>query len=235
MTARAERIAYVADPALSFWPTPPEVADDLVYQALIPGWGSGEAAGGVPQVRILEPSAGEGHLARAARERLPYAHITAVEPGRQRAAALRALPGVIDEVVESTIEDYITAAAFSALGGSWQPFDLVCMNPPFTLDDRPEAWAEHVLALHDDPYILAPGGVISALVPRIVLTGRSKLVRAVRALLGTVRGRYADGTLLCEAGEARPCERDAFGAVGAQVSTAMILIEKAEAGGESRG
>ncbi len=53
-------IAFDADPALSFWPTPPEVADDLVYTALIPGWGQGEASadGEVPQVRVLEPSAG---------------------------------------------------------------------------------------------------------------------------------------------------------------------------------
>jgi len=185
MTTKAtERIAYTPDPALSFWPTPTDVADDLVYLALCPGHGLGEAASGVPQVRILEPSAGEGHLARATRAHLPYAHITAVEPNPQRAATLRALPGVADEVVESTLENYLAAVAVQALTGGWTPFDLVLMNPPFTLDGRPEAWAEHLLAIYTDPHLLAPGGTLGAVVPRIILTGKSKLVRAVRELLG---------------------------------------------------
>lgn len=45
-------IAFQADPGLSFWPTPPDVADDLVYAALCPGYGDGAAAGGVPQVDV---------------------------------------------------------------------------------------------------------------------------------------------------------------------------------------
>ena len=161
-----EIIQFARDTALSFWPTPPEVADDLVIPALCPGYGFGEACGDVPQVRILEPSAGEGHLARVARRHLPCAHITAVEPDPTRAATLRALPNVVDEgvesylparlralpevvdeVVESTLEDYLASVGVSALLGDWQPFDLVFMNPPFTLPGRPEVWAEHVLAV----------------------------------------------------------------------------------------
>ena len=206
-------VVFTSDPALSFWPTPPEVATDLVDAVLCPGFGDGAARGGVPQVRVLEPSAGDGHLVRAVRKCLPHAHITAVEPSGQRAAGLRTQEGIADEVVETTLEDYLASVTWSAMAGTFEPFDAVVMNPPFTLDGRPEAWAEHVLAIYHDPYLLAIGGVISAVVPRIVMTGKSKLVRAVRDLLNP---RYG----------VSECERGAFGPVGAQVSTALIWMEK---------
>lgn len=225
-TKVTERIAYTPDPALSFWPTPTDVADELVRQALLPGYGLGEAAGGVSQVRVLEPSAGEGHLARAIRAHLPYAHITAVEPSPARAAVLRALPDVVDGVVQSTLENYLNAVAIQALTGGWTAFDLVLMNPPFTLDGRPEAWAEHVLAIYTDPHLLARGGTLGAVVPHVVLTGKSKRVRAVRELLGPTHSRYLDGALDCEHGRIEPCERGAFAPVEAAVSTALMWAHK---------
>lgn len=205
-------IEFTADPAMSFWPTPPEVADDLIYRALVPGFGDGGAAGGVPQVRVLEPSAGEGHLLRAVRKHLPRAHVTAVEPSSPRAQRLRDC-GLADEVIEATLEDYLASVAASAFAGVFLPFDVVVMNPPFALPDRPEAWAQHFLGIYDDPHLLAPYGQISAVVPRIVATGRSRLVRRVRALLDPHYGIDL-------------CPRGAFDAVGAQVSTAMICVEK---------
>jgi predicted RNA methylase len=196
---------FTPDPALSFWPTPDGVADDLVYWLLEPWHGLGDG------VRVLEPSAGDGHLIRAIRERLPQSHITAVEPSASRAATLRALADV--DVVESTLEAYQVDAAMRAFAGEWEPFHLVVMNPPFTLDGRPEAWAEHVLAIYHDPYLLAPGGVIGAVVPRIVMTGTSKRVRAVR-------------DLTTECGGIEDCERDAFAPVGAQVSAALMWVQR---------
>lgn len=220
-TTRPQKLDYTPDPALSFWPTPPELADDLVYRTLIPGFGSGEAAGGCPQVRVLEPSAGDGHLARAARRHLPYAHITCVEPSATRAATLRDQKGLADEVVASTLEEYLTTVAFSAKAGTFQPFDVVVMNPPFTLAGRPEAWAEHILAVYNDPHLLAPCGQISAVVPRIVMTGRSRLVRAVQALMDPHYG-------------IDECPRGSFDAVGAKVSAAQIHIWKPPADGDPR-
>lgn len=205
-------IAFDPDPDLSFWPTPPELADDLIYRTLIPGFGDGGAAGGCPQIRILDPSAGTGHLLTPIRKHLPRAHITAVEPSPARAAALRA-GGLADEVVESTLEDYLAAVAVAAFAGTFRPFDVVVMNPPFTLPGRPEAWAEHVLAIHDDPHLLAECGQISAVVPRIVATGQSKLVRRVRGLLVPYYGLDL-------------CEKGVFGPVGARLSAATIWIAK---------
>jgi hypothetical protein len=143
---------------------------------------------------------------------MPRCHITAVEPSADRARRLRD-GGLADEVIESTLEDYLLSVAWAALAGTFEPFDIVVMNLPFTLAGRPEAWAEHVLALHDDPHLLAPYGQISAVVPRIVVTGKSKLVRKVRALLHPYHGLDL-------------CERGAFDPVGARVSAATIWIEK---------
>lgn len=211
-----DRITYTPDPGLSYWPTPPDVADDLVHWVMEPWHALGDG------VRVLEPSAGDGHLARAIRARLPEAHITAVEPDPGRAAGLRAT-GVADVTVEGTLEDYLNGVAVAAAAGDWRPFHLAIANPPFTLPGRPEVWAEHVLALYHDPHALAPGGVIAAVVPRIVMTGQSKLVRAVRDLLqpAAVADRGGHGY-----GGAEPCDRAAFAPVGAQVSAALIWAQK---------
>jgi predicted RNA methylase len=195
------------DNALSFWPTPSAIADDLVFWVMSPGYGLGDG------IRVLEPSAGEGHLARSTRVHLPDAYIVAVEPSAKRTAILRALGGVADEVVEGTLDDYLAQVAITAMAGQWRPFDLVVMNPPFTLAGRSEAWAEHVLAVYADPRLLAPGGVVGAVVPRIVMTGKSRLVRAVREVLGSC-------------GEVRECARDAFASVGAKVSVALMWAQK---------
>ncbi|MDG4791928.1 class I SAM-dependent methyltransferase [Micromonospora sp. WMMD1102] len=222
----SQTIIYTLDPALSYFPTPPETADDLVYQALTPGHGQGEAANGVPQVRILEPSAGEGHLARAVRDYLPYAHLTAVEPSPQRVPALH---NVADVVVATTLEDYLVTVAMTALGGGWEPFDLVVMNPPYTLAGRPEAWAEHLLAVVEDPHLLAPGGMVAAIVPWAVVRGKSRLARRARDLLGDVVGRYSDGEVIFRRGRVQPCERGAFDPVGAGIRPVMVWIEKPSA------
>lgn len=215
--------------ALSYYPTPADVADDLVYPMLLPWHAQGDG------VRVLEPSAGEGHLVLGIREHLPEAHLTAIEPAAPRAAALRRMgatqpPAVpvcmrrysphywpkphplVDEVVEGTLEGYLADVGAHACAGRWRPFDLAVMNPPFTLPGRPEVWAEHILAIYNDPHLLAPGAVIGAVVPRIVMTGKSRLVRAVRDL--PLLGRIEE------------CERGAFSAAGAAVSAALLWVEK---------
>ncbi len=212
----AQTITYTPDPALSYWPTPPEVADDLVYEALCPGYAQGEGGNGVPRLRVLEPSAGEGHLARAIREYLPYAHLTVVEPAPSRAAALRATD-LADDLVESTLEDYLTTEP--------APFDLIFMNPPFTLANRPEAWADHVLAAYN--HCLMPGGMLGAIVPPVVMTGSSRRVRAIREVLGTALGRYPSGTTVYRRGRVCPCEKGAFvKSVGAGIRPVKLWVEK---------
>ena len=192
MTATA-----ASDRAMSYWPTPTDLADDLVFSVIDP-WHLPDGAG----VRILEPSAGDGALVRAVRGRLPAARVTAVEPEPGRAAQLMAA-GIADEVVASTLEDYLTQAVA-------EPYDLVIANPPFTLPGRREAWAEHLLAIAHHPRLLAAGAVVASVVPRIVMTGQSKRVRQLRSLM------------TFPAMQTQECPAGSFGAA---VPTALIWFE----------
>lgn len=197
---------FTSDPVLAYWPTPADIADNLVHWLMEPWHGFGDG------LRVLEPSAGEGHLIQAARRHLPAAHVTAVEPSTTRAAKLRSnLDNVT--VVEGTLETYLADVTARAFAGRWEPFHLAVMNPPFAVTGRPEVWAEHVMAIYNDPYLLTPGGVIGAVVPRIVMTGKSKRVRAIRDLIDITGG-------------AEECRRGAFDSVGAQVSTALMWVQK---------
>ena len=205
-----EKLTYAPDRGMAYVPTPPQVADDLAYWVLEPGHANGEGT------RVLEPSAGEGHLARVVREYLPYAHITAVEP-TERAQGLRA-GGVVDKVVQSTIEDYL-----ATLNGPG--FDLVLMNPPFSLPGQPEAWADHILSIYRHPRALAPAGLLGAVVPRIAVTGKSKRVRQVRELTGW-SGHSRRGGM-------EPGEKGAFNSTDARVSVALMWAQK-PAEGEAR-
>lgn len=229
---RATAEKFTPDPALSFWPTPAEVADELVYLLLAPWLALGEG------IRVLEPSAGAGHLVRAVRAHLPEAHITAVEPSSARAEGLRVLArtpapanmspaqqemwsawlrphSILDEVVQGTLENYLADMAAQSFG-QWTPFDVVVMNPPFTLEGRPEAWAEHVLAIYNDPHLLAPHALLGAIVPNVVLAGtRSRKVRAVRDLVAAHSARAPVWT-----------PRGAFSGVGARVWPVMIWLQK---------
>ncbi len=70
-----------------FVSTPADLAAHLVNT-----YGEISAAPG-QVLRVLEPSAGDGHLAREIRAHLPQAHLTCIEPAPERAAALRRLDG----------------------------------------------------------------------------------------------------------------------------------------------
>ncbi len=82
-------------------------------------------------------------------------------------------------------------------------------NPPFNLAGQPEAWADHLLAIATDPHLLAPGAVVAAIVPAIVLTGKSRRVKAVHALIEDCGG----------------AERHPAGVFAAAVQTAAIWFQ----------
>lgn len=96
--------------ALSQWFTPPALATRLVR------W-----CGGIPAMRALEPSAGNGQILRALRERSEGTEIDAVELDPRFAGKLMGF----DQLVHVECCDYLTRPAPQRL------YDLTVMNPPY--------------------------------------------------------------------------------------------------------
>ncbi len=122
-----------------FYATPPWCTDAMLRRI-------GPLAG----KRILEPSAGDGAIVRRLLAAgADAAHVLAVEPDEARAYCVERSEGV--DVWHSTFEGW---ARGETEHGFPDIFDLIVMNPPFTLAQ------EHVeLAIS----LLAPGGLCCAL------------------------------------------------------------------------
>lgn len=103
-----------------------------------------------PHVRILDPAAGSGAWARAARAVLPEynVHITGVEP---RASERANLEAACDEAYSMDFATFLTTD--EARRG--RKFDLIVTNPPFN------AFADFWPGLVLKTNILAPGGMLA--------------------------------------------------------------------------
>lgn len=119
-----------------------------------PSWGVDALLRRLPPLagkRILEPSAGTGGIVR----RLLAAgatKIVAIEPDPDRAASIQHAPEVLVRMAER--RPYVIATRLEAWAHGAQRFDLVVMNPPFSLA------LEHVEKAIS---LLAPGGLCAAL------------------------------------------------------------------------
>lgn len=120
-TARAT--GYIIDPKeADFYETPGWLADALAEDMLHPiDDASDDPMPGFTPRRILEPSAGKGALALAARKRWPKAEIVCIEALAAHAAVLRTLG------FETYQGDFMSFHV-TQIG----PVDAVIMNPPFT-------------------------------------------------------------------------------------------------------
>lgn len=117
----------------SFWPTPNEVSDKLCQLA---GIGSGD--------RVLEPSAGEGHLVQRVLGHTP--NVTAIEISTERYLKLRQLN--LDHLL---ISDFLLVTP-----GCVEEHNAVVMNPPFNVPWRKNCWIEHVQhAKHFAPIVVS--------------------------------------------------------------------------------
>lgn len=121
-----------------FFPTPPSLAEDLVKRAWVK-----------TRDCVLEPSAGEGHLALAACA--VGARVWCVEKNPRRAELLRQLPA--PGIVQVYEEDFLSWA--SKTDDASRCFDAAVMNPPF--GGRQDL--AHVAAAYDH---LRPGGKLAA-------------------------------------------------------------------------
>lgn len=125
---------------------------------------------------VLEPSFGDGQLARWILEANRDVRIVAVEPNTERAALFGVHPQVT--VVNSTFEQF-------AAGATPGEFDAVVMNPPFSQPGKPTLWIDHVLGAWD---LLAAGGRLVAVVPDSLRDGATLRHKDIRQLVDDFGG-----------------------------------------------
>jgi len=113
---------------LAYFPSTQVVVDSMIDRLIL--YGTNKVC------TILEPSAGDGAIVAALRQRIPRSiGIVAVEidPGRAQQIRDRKLPDV--EVIEA---DFL----------QWQParggFEAILMNPPFRTPNLPLAYLDHI-------------------------------------------------------------------------------------------
>lgn len=131
----------------NFVPTPPAIADIMIKKADIQ-----------PNDRILEPSAGQGHIIERIHKIFHYFNvIDAVEKHPVLSDILRSLQKV--RVVGTDIMDYSPG----------QIYDKIIMNPPFN-SGNPIRHGVHCFGL------LKPGGTLVTVVPHYVLKTKNPLM-----------------------------------------------------------
>ena len=154
-----------ANDGLDFFPTPAETA-----QAMI------EAADIQEGMRVLEPSAGMGHIAEQIRD------VTGVDP----------------DVIEfsGNRRELLEAKGFNVVGQDFMEtvgqYDRIVMNPPFS--NRRDA--EHVQHAYS---LLKPGGRLVAIMGEGVFYGQDRKAQAFREWLEEVGGtseKLEEGTFL---------------------------------------
>lgn len=149
--------------AAGFFPTPTWLAEDLVRLAQIP-----------PGATVLEPSAGTGRIAEAARRLHPDARVLCVELLPANRAELERLG------FEVVGEDFLSMEP-----GVLPPIDAVVMNPPFARF----ADAHHVAhALR----CVRPGGSVAAIMGAGARYRDAAPYRELRALLEANGGTMED-------------------------------------------
>lgn len=172
----------------AFFETPPEVVRLVVDAAVlndIPSEG----------LRVLEPSAGKGAIARALRSAMPSdAVLDTVELNPERAAGLRAEWFKVHE------GDFLAYTA--------EPYDLIAMNPPFAVAGDAAAWITHV---RHALTLLRPGGRLIAIVPNGIVHRSDKKHEAIRALF--------------DAAVVEPLAPGAFKSSGTGVSACLLVYD----------
>lgn len=179
--------------ALAFFPTPPEVAEQMVRLARLD-------AEKHRTPRILEPSAGEGHLATTIRALCPHGDLTLVEIDEGRCRTSRAQGFTVFQA------DFLV---FPDEGLNLGPFDHILMNPPFAVPGNALAYIDHILHAES---MLAPGGILVSVCP-VGFTFATK-----NRKLTTFRDRIN--------GAWHGLPEDAFSESGTDTKTCLVVLSK---------
>lgn len=156
-----------------FFPTPPALADRIV-----------EAAGIQPGDRVLEPSAGEGALVRAARRRVLTARIHVVEILPENRHVLREQGfDLLPEPDFMKLE--LSSLPESVRVNGVRGFDRIIMNPPFS----GKKGLDHVERAIT---FLAPGGRLVSVLPMSVKFRQDARFKVLRDLVAARAGKIED-------------------------------------------
>lgn len=173
---------------MQFFPTNPFEAERLVQ------WVIGDASG--PDLVILEPSAGNGAIARFAARRGPT---TAIEVDKRHLRALEAISDDAPHALQLVFTDFMTANLDAH-------FTHVVGNPPFAKTFGHDA-IDHFRRAHS---LLKPGGVMGMIMPESIEWREDRRHSDFRSWLGDL-----DTTM-------EPMPDDAFAHAGTRVKTVRV-------------
>lgn len=174
----------------AFFPTPPDVVDRMLKWCELDRFD-------FEGRRILEPSAGIGAIAEAAREAAPLATLDTVEVLPINAAMLRR------KGFEPHTGDFL----------EWKPdyeYDAVLMNPPFSVDGDRLAYITHIEHAWS---LLREGGELVSITPTAWQFRSDKRSRDFMAMVG-------------EYGDSDEIEEGAFKESGTTIATRLVWMRK---------
>lgn len=178
---------------LQFYFTPEKAAEEFLRRAgIADGW------------RVLEPSAGEGHLVRKLFEMNPNAKIDALEIDAGRVAVLKTIRSANLRVQQC---NFLQAKPNPV-------YNRVFMNPPF----YGTHWMEHVSHAFE---FLKPGGVLYAILPATAETGETSKHVAFRKWAEKYLDRW-DKRMFFD------LPQEAFAEAGTRINTVWIELHKPE-------
>ncbi|MDR6218168.1 methyltransferase [Deinococcus soli (ex Cha et al. 2016)] len=185
----------------AFFPTPSAVCD-LVIASLEP-----DRMAWREQLRVLEPSAGKGalldalrpsleaHLAQEGAPRNVTVHACELLPGNRLTLRAKGYDVVSDNFLEYSPSD---------------GYDLILMNPPFSVPGDKNAWVTHLLHAWS---LLNPGGRLVAILPDTLRHRSDRQVMDVYALAALY-------------GHIEEIGRGAFKASGTNVNTIVLTLDR---------
>lgn len=185
----------------AFFPTPPDVCD-LAITCLEP-----ERMAWREQLRVLEPSAGKGalldalrpslqaHLAQDGEPRSVTVHACELLPGNRLALHVKGYDVVSDNFLEYRPSD---------------GYDLILMNPPFSVPGDKNAWVTHLMHAWS---LLNPGGRLVAILPDTLRHRSDRQVMDVYSLAALY-------------GHIEEIGRGAFKASGTDVNTVLLTLDR---------
>lgn len=176
-----------ANPLSFFW-SPEPVVDAILSNAGIPHSPN-------EKFHILEPSAGEGHIARAIRHEYPHATLHCIELDATRARSL------VDQGFQTVHESFLNYHPTPAFR-----YDRILMNPPFAVDGDATAWLTHIEHART---MLARGGCLVSVVPAGALFRADRKHTAFREIAASIE----------------PLPDEAFAPAGTNISAAIAVVE----------